>query len=159
MSIICETDNFIVKAATLPHVYVSREEGGHIQIKPKVPVHDRTQLSLDLATEYIFLSMVVGESMQSALGRRGINIGLVNYQEMGNWSVFKPEGPKMHMHLFGRAIDAAIQKYGEGVLLPHLDTGFYDAFEPLNGEDIIELRTDIEKLLESEKYKGRISLK
>lgn len=124
MSIICETDNFIVIAATLPHVYVSREEGGHIQIKPKVPVHDRTQLSLDLATEYIFLSMVVGEALQSALGRRGINIGLVNYQEMGNWSVFKPEGPKMHMHLFGRAIDAAIQKYGEGVLLPHLDTGF-----------------------------------
>jgi diadenosine tetraphosphate (Ap4A) HIT family hydrolase len=152
MALIFETENFVIKSAEVPHVYVSREEGGHIQIRPKVDVSDRTKLTLALATEYVKLSMVVGEAMKTALGRRGIDIGIVNYQDMGNWSVFNTDGPKMHMQIFGRARNAVVQKYGDAVSLPHLETGFYEGFEPLDEGDIRELRVEIERLLSAEKY-------
>ncbi|HSX02330.1 MAG TPA: HIT domain-containing protein [Candidatus Saccharimonadia bacterium] len=154
MALIYETPNFIIKSAEPPHVYVSREEGGHIQIKPKVAVSDRTKLSPELAIEYMKLSMVVGEAMKTALGRQGIDIGLINYQDMGNWSVFKPEGPKLHMHVFGRAKDAVKQKYGDAVSLPHLETGFYEDFQPLNDGDVRELRVEIERLMGTHKYQS-----
>jgi hypothetical protein len=100
------------------------------------------------------LSMVVGEALKLAMAKRGVDIGLVNYQDMGNWGVFKPEGPTLHMQIYGRATTATIQKYGDSVFLPHRETGFYDNFQPLNEEDIKEIRTDIENLLQSERYKN-----
>jgi diadenosine tetraphosphate (Ap4A) HIT family hydrolase len=154
MTVIYESDNFTIRAAELPHVYVSREEGGHIQIKPKVGVSDRTMLSPELAIEYMKLSMVVGEAMKTALGRRGIDIGLINYQDMGNWMAFKPGGPMMHMQIFGRAKNAIKQKYGDAVNLPHLETGFYRGFEPLNEGDIQELRTEINSIMNTPKYRS-----
>ncbi|HVQ43545.1 MAG TPA: hypothetical protein VMT30_01090 [Candidatus Saccharimonadia bacterium] len=154
MALIYETPNFIIKSAEFSHVYVDRREGGHIQIRPKVPVSDRTKLSPELAVEYVKLSMVAGEAMKLALGRRGIDVGLINYQDMGNWMVFKPEGPTLHMQLFGRARDAVKQKYGDAVSLPHLETGFYDGFEPLDEGDVRELRAEIERLMQTDKYRG-----
>ena len=58
------------------------------------------------------------------------------------------------MQIYGRATTATIQKYGDAVQLPHRETGFYDNFKPLDEEDIKEIRTDIEKLMATEKYKG-----
>lgn len=149
---IYETENFYIQAASRP--FIDRDEGGHIYIFPKVPVRDRTQLSPKLAIEYTKLSMVVGEAIKSAMARRGIDIGIVNYQDMGTWMVFKPEGPSLHMHIYGRATTAIIQKYGDAVQLPHRETGFYDSFKPLNDDDIAEIRSDIKKLLQSDKYKS-----
>lgn len=149
---IYETDNFYIQAASKP--FIDRAEGGHIYIFPKVPVRDRTQLPPKLAIEYTKLSMVVGEALKSAMARRGIDIGIVNYQDMGNWGVFKPEGPTLHMQIYGRATTATIQKYGDAVQLPHRETGFYDDFKPLNEDDIKEIRYDIENLLQSDKYKS-----
>lgn len=154
MNLIYETPDFIIKAAMPPHVYVSREEGGHIQIKPKVAVSDRTKLSPERAIEYMKLSMVVGEAMFNVLPGRGIDIGIINYQDMGNWSVFKPGGPTVHLHVFGRAKDAKVQKYGDAVSLPHLDTGFFDAFQPFNDEDVRLLHDEIARLLDTEKYRS-----
>ena len=148
---IYETKNFLIQAANKP--FIDRSEGGHIYIFPKSPVKDRTQLSPQLAVEYTKLSMVTGEALKSAMARRGVDIGIVNYQDMGNWGVFKPEGPTLHMQIFGRASTATIQKYGDAVQLPHRETGFYDNFKPLDDEDITALRTDIEKLMQTEKYK------
>lgn len=150
MGLIFETDNFSVQSADRP--FVDRKEGGHVLIWPKEKVTDRTQLPPKLAIEYMKLSMVAGEAMKSALSRRGIDIGIVNYHDMGNWSVFKPEGPTLHMQIFGRAKTATIQKYGDAVYLPHRESGFYDNFQPLDEEDIRELRIDIEKLMKTEKY-------
>lgn len=96
--------------------------------------------------------MVVGGALKSAMARRGVDVGIVNYQDMGNWGVFKPEGPTLHMQVYGRATTATIQKYGDAVQLPHRETGFYDSFQPLNSEDIAEIKADIEQLLYSEKY-------
>lgn len=152
MAIIYETDNFVITSAERPHVYVDRAEGGNIRIKPKFAIRDRTQLSPELAIEYMKLSMLAGEALKSAMARRGVDIGLVNYQDMGNWSVFKPEGPTMHMQVFGRATTATIQKYGDAVQLPHLETGFYETFEPLDAEDVKEINADIIMLIQSEKY-------
>ncbi|MGB3072808.1 MAG: hypothetical protein WBB68_00940 [Candidatus Moraniibacteriota bacterium] len=98
------------------------------------------------------LSMVVGEALVSAMSRRGVDIGIVNYQDMGNWGVFKPEGPTLHMQIYGRAKTAVHQKYGDAVQLPHRETGFYDDFNPLDSEDMKEIAADIEKLLRSDKY-------
>lgn len=145
------TANFEIQAAIRP--FIDREEGGHIYIFPKVPVRDRTQLSPALAIEYTKLSMVVGEALKSAMKRRGVDIGIVNYQDMGNWGVFKPEGPTLHMQIYGRATTATIQKYGDAVQLPHRESGFYNKFKPLDEEDIRELQVDIAALLASDKYR------
>ncbi|MFA6119695.1 MAG: hypothetical protein WC688_07265, partial [Parachlamydiales bacterium] len=79
-------------------------------------------------------------------------IGRINYQDNGNWSVFKPEGPYLHIHLYGRAKSAKIQKYGDAVYLPQRETGFYDKFEPLNDGDIAEIKKQIEEISKQEKY-------
>jgi diadenosine tetraphosphate (Ap4A) HIT family hydrolase len=146
-----ETANFEVAAAKRP--FIDRTEGGHLYIFPKTPVRDRTKLSPKLAIEYTKLSMVVGEALKSAMARRGVDIGIVNYQDMGNWGVFKPAGPTLHLQIYGRATTATIQKYGEAVQLPHRESGFYDTFQPLNAEDIAEIKADIEQLLLTDKYR------
>ncbi len=150
-NIIWETENYIIQAPERP--FVDRQEGGHIRILSKLPVSDRTKLTPKQAIEYMKLSMVAGQAMTNVLKMQGIDIGIVNYQEMGNWSVFKPEGPIMHMHIFGRAKTATTQKYGEAVLLPQRDTGFYDDFKPLNQKEIKEIGVEIGRLLQTDKYK------
>lgn len=152
MSVIYETENFILETREQP--FVDRSEGGHIRIWSKLKISDRTQLTAQQAVEYTKLSMLGGEALTTILKKQGIDIGIVNYQEMGNWSVFKPEGVIMHMHIFGRAKTAVTQKYGEAVLLPQRDTGFYDEFEPLNDNDIVLMRNEIERLLTTDKYKN-----
>lgn len=147
---IFETEDFYIQAASRP--FIDRAEGGHVYLFPVSPVRDRTELSPPLAIQYTKLSMVVGEALVSAMRRRGVDIGIVNYQEMGNGGVFREEGPTLHMHIYGRAITATMQKYGEAVQLPNRQTGFYDSFKPLSSEDIREIRKDIELLLSSDKY-------
>ncbi|MBW4061357.1 hypothetical protein HJC99_02185 [Candidatus Saccharibacteria bacterium] len=90
--------------------------------------------------------------MVTALGRQGIDIGIINYQDMGNWRVFKAGGPTLHLHVLGRAKNATIQKYGDAVYLPHRDSGYYDEFRPLDDGDRDELARDIEHLLKTPKY-------
>lgn len=150
---IYETDNFEIKTADRP--FVDRLEGGHILIFPKTSVRDRTKLSSSLAVEYMKLSMIAGEALVTAMKRRGVDIGLVNYQDMGNWGIGTKEGPTLHMQIFGRATTATHQKYGEAVSLPRRETGFYDSFKPLNDEDVAEIRLDIDKLLQTDKYQSK----
>lgn len=144
MTVIFETENFRVVAPNKPHV--DREDGGHIKIEPKVPVEDRTKLSAPLAKEFMMLTMVAGEAMAIALRKRGIDIERINYQDMGNWV------PAFHLQVYGRARSAKIQKFGEAVLLPQRGTGFYDAFKPLNGEDIAAIKKEMGRLMQTEKY-------
>lgn len=150
MSIIYETSNFIVEAVQSP--LVTRKDGGHISISPKVRLDNRTLLSPKLAIEQMRLTMLIGEAMTLGLNNRGIDIGRINYQDNGNWGVFKPEGPFLHVHLYGRAKSATIHKYGEACDFPFRETGFYDNFEPLNQEDIAEIKKQIDLLLQKEQY-------
>jgi len=150
MALIYQTENYLVEAPEQP--LVTRRDGGHITITPKVPVCDRTQLAPALAIELMFLTTLVGEAMTIALKSRGIDIGRVNYQDNGNWGVFKPEGPHLHYHLYGRAKDATVQKYGEACNFPFRETGFYDKFESLNEGDVLVIQQEIERLMALEKY-------
>ncbi|HSA83894.1 MAG TPA: HIT domain-containing protein [Patescibacteria group bacterium] len=146
MALIYETPHFIIESAEQP--FVSREEGGHIRIMPKVKVEDRTKLSPELAKELMKFSMIVGEAMKVGMEKCGVELGRINYQDMGNW------GPTLHLHIFGRAKTAIKQKFGEAVSLPKRDTGFYDTFKPLDEKDRSIIKQEIEKLVETEKYKN-----
>lgn len=150
MTIIWKSKNFTVQAVNPPHV--TRTDGGHIVIQPKIPVTDRAQLSPALAIELMRLTMVVGEAFTVALNQRDVDIGRINYQDNGNWGVRKTEGPKLHIHLYGRAKSAKTQKYGDALHLPHPETGFYKNCKPLNAGDIAAVRAEIEKLFLQPKY-------
>ena len=152
MASLYETENFIIEAPE--HPLVSRTDGGHITITPKVRIVDRTQLSPKLASELMYLTMLIGEAMTIGLISRGIDIGRINYQDNGNWGVFKPEGPYLHYHLYGRAKSARVHKYGEACYFPLRETGFYDQFEPLNSEDLEAIRKQIILLLREKKYQS-----
>lgn len=147
MTLIFKTKNFIIEAPDKP--LIDRDDGGHIKITPKVKVVDRQHLSKKLANELMHLTIIVGKAMTEAMIKRGVDIGRINYHDDGNWSVFKPEGPYLHYHLFGRAKSAKHQKYGEAVYHP-LRTAhpeFYKDYKPLNEGDIKAIRKLIIKQL------------
>lgn len=150
--VIFETETFAVEVPEKP--FVDRADGGHLRIMSKLKVKDRTELSLEQTIEYALLSEIVGKALELAMTERGVEIGNVNWQEMGNWSVFKPEGITLHMHIFGRAKQAKTQKYGEAVKLPFRDTGFYDGFQKLSQDDIAAIKAEIAMLLRLEKYQA-----
>ena len=152
MVLIYATENFIAEAVEKPHV--TRTDGGHIKISPKVTCLDRQALSPAHSVEMMRLTTLVGEAMVSAMKRQGIDIGRINYQDNGNWTVFRPEGSYLHIHLYGRAKSAKIQPYGQACFFPHRDEkpGFYEKNEPLNEEDVKAIKEDISKLEKEERY-------
>lgn len=149
--LVYETVNFEVISADRPHV--DRRDGGHIKIVPKTRVEDRTKLSPELAHELMMLTMLVGEAMAVGLNQRGIDVGRINYQENGNWRVSHPDGPYLHLHIYGRARSASIQKFGDALRLPHRETGFYDNFVPLNREDVDAIRREINRMLSEARFR------
>lgn len=150
--IILETTTFCVEVPESP--FVDRNDGGHLRIMSKIKVKDRTELNMEQTVEYALLSEVVGKALELGMTKRGIEIGNVNWQEMGNWSVFKPEGITLHMHIFGRAKNAKVQKYGEAVQLPFRDTGFYEGFEKLDKDDVLAIKQNLNNMLGKEKYRS-----
>jgi len=147
MSTIFETPYFLVVVPTAPPV--TRKDGGHIIIAPVSKIKDFTSLTPAQAIELIWLQMVVGEAMTQGLRERGINIGRINYQINGNWF------PEFHLHLYGRAVDATVQKYGEALYLPKSNRYLYESNEPLTTEDTALIRKKIQELLLHEKYVGK----
>jgi hypothetical protein len=83
--LILETEYFSIFTPDLPHI--SRGDGGHLIINPKVTVADRTQLDRECAVELMKLTMVSGEAMKTVLTQRGVDIGRINYQDNGNWLI------------------------------------------------------------------------
>lgn len=148
--VICKTTTFNVEVPEQP--FVSREDGGHLRLMSTIKVKDRTELTYEQMIEYALLSEVIGKALKEGMTKQGIEVGNINWQEMGNWSVFKPEGITLHMHIFGRAINARTQIYGEAVKLPFRDTGFYDTFAKLNEDDIVTIQQQIAEILKQEKY-------
>ncbi len=147
--LIFETDNFQV--ITLGNPHLSRTDGGHLIIDPKIPVEDRTKLSPVLAKELIILTMVVGEAMKVGLGKNGIDLGRINYQDNGNWR------HELHIHLYGRAKGATNQQYGWALKFPLTAEAFereVGQLEPLTDQDVFDIQTEIKRLLQTEKYLG-----
>jgi hypothetical protein len=92
--------------------------------------------------------------MTTVMTKNGIEIGRINYQDNGNWSVFKPGGPKLHYHLYGRAIHAKIQRYGQSLYFPHKDEepGVYEGLKALNEKECLEIGEEMERLFGEERY-------
>ena len=146
--LIFESNHFNVITPEQPHV--SRSDGGHLIINPKVAVEDRTHLPRELAIELMKLTMVAGAAMKTVLSGRGIDIGRINYQDNGNWR------HELHVHLYGRARGATLQTYGHPLALPPTAAAFKATMgnlEPLNAGDIAALKAEIERLLVTEKYR------
>ncbi len=151
MSLIYETNNFIVEAFETPHV--TRTDGGHIRIKIKdESITDRTKASPEVAIEFIRLTMIVGEAMEIAMNNRDINVVKINYQDMGTWAFKTGKQPFFHIHIYGRAKDAKYQPFPESVYLPDRSTDFYDKFEPLNEGDVLEIQKQIQIIKNQDKY-------
>lgn len=147
--IIFESKFFVIESRNPPHN--SRQDGGHIVISPKVTIKDRTEMTAEQAKEFIKLTMIAGEAMVTAMGKQGIEIGRINYQDNGN---FKPH---FHLHLYARAKNATTQPFGTTFITPrtHADCKeYFKSLEPLNDEDVYLIRTEIERLLKTEKYRN-----
>ena len=149
---IYESENFFVEAVDKPHV--DRDDGGHIKIYPKIRSLNRQQLSPKYAIELMRFTIVVGQAMMKVMNEHGVDIGRINYQDNGNWPVFKPKGSYLHVQLYGRAKSAKIQKYGQACYFPHREEKpeYYENFKSLNKEDIKDMKIEIERLFEEEKF-------
>ena len=139
MTFIYETPNFLLETHDQPEI--DRLEGGHCKISPKVPVEDRTKLSPKHAIELMRFTIASGKAIQQAMEKIGVHIGRINYQENGNWK------PELHIHLYGRAIDAKMQKYGEPII-----PGHKPEYTPLNQEDIQRIQEELDILFQQEYF-------
>lgn len=147
-ALVLESPHFLIVAPGQPHV--SRHDGGHLIINPRMAVEDRTQLSREQAIELMKLTMVAGEAMKTVLTRKGIDIGRINYQDNGNWR------HELHVHLYGRARGATLQAYGQPLSLPPTAQAFREKMgnlEALRPDDIAELKAEMVRLLGTEKYR------
>ena len=148
MKLLFASRHFDVIAPGQPHV--SRSDGGHLIINPRVPVEDRTRLTREQAIELMKLTMVTGEAMKNVLTGRGIEIGRINYQDNGNWR------HELHVHLYGRARGATIQVYGQPLAFPPTAQAFKEQMgdlEPLTEDDIAALKAELTRLLATDKYR------
>lgn len=105
--LIVESDNFTLESHESAEV--SRTDGGHLVINPKISVSDRTELSPGLVKEMALLTNIAGRAMKDGLAEQGVKLGRINYQDNGNWR------SELHVHLYGRAIDATYHTYGEPI--------------------------------------------
>ncbi len=139
MAIIYETGHFVLESHETPEI--DRMEGGHMKISPKVPVEDRTCLTPCQAIELMRLSIASGEALKAAMAETGIDIGRINYQDNGNWK------PSLHVHLYGRAKTAVLQKYGEP-----FTPGHKEGYAPLNEDDIRRVHDVLTRLFADSRY-------
>ena len=146
--LVFESTHFYIITPEQPHV--SRGDGGHLIINPKVAVVDRTQLDRERAVDLMKLTMVAGEAMTTVLTRRGIDIGRINYQDNGNWRA------ELHVHLYGRARGATMQPFGHYLALPLTAQAFkaQAPLESLTADDVAALREEMTRLLVTEKYRA-----
>lgn len=156
MALIFETENFTVDAEDNP--LIDRLDGGHITINPKFKIGDRQHLNARQAIELMRLTIVAGRAMAIVMNRHGVDIGRINYQDNGNWSVLKPEGPQLHVHLYGRAKSARKQPYGQSCYFPHKNEQpeFYADLQSLNGTDIEAIKNEMELLFQLEKFSDAV---
>lgn len=71
----------------------------------------------------------------------GVNIGRINYQDNGNWK------PELHIHLYCRATDATMQKYGDPIV-----PGHRDEYKPLTEEDIKRVGEEVGMVFKEERF-------
>jgi diadenosine tetraphosphate (Ap4A) HIT family hydrolase len=142
MAIIYETSHFLLESKEKPEV--DRKDGWHLVINPKISVLDRTFLTPKQAIELMRLTIISGRAMVTGLWKRGISIGRINYQDNGNWR------KELHIHLYWRAVNSVFQKFGDPII-----SGYKPEYMPLDEEDIICIKEEIDTLLKLEELSDR----
>jgi len=129
--LIIQTDNFTLESHE--NAEVSRTDGGHLVINPKAPVKDRTELPVEQVVELALLTNIAGKAFKDGMAERGITLGRINYQDNGNWR------QELHVHLYGRAVNATYQTYGEPIKAPRRPEDKVPQ-TPLNTDDVAAIR-------------------
>lgn len=158
MPLILETTDFKVTGHDRAHH--SRENGGHIVIWPKQEYVHLSDMPLDHAASFMQLNQVVGEAFMNVGTANGLDVARINYACYGNWNYKEPsKNPVTHMSLYLRTWgekhpdnDASFQAFPEALYLPDRGTGYYDHFKPLTDQECKETKTEILRLLSTEKY-------
>lgn len=97
--------------------------------------------------------------------KKVIDIVRINYQDNGNWSYFPSmrKDPHIHVHLYVRSNnekhptgDKRFKAFPDALYFPFRDDApeYYESFKPYTDEDCKDIRDEIERLLDTEKYKG-----
>ena len=142
MMSIYETDHFILEAHSRPEI--DRLEGGHMKISPKQVFEDRSELTPEQSIELMRLTIVAGLALKHVMREAGVEIGRINYQDNGNWN------PTLHIHIYGRAKGAVMQKYGDPIT-----PGHKNEYAPLNAEDRKRIYTEIERLFKEDRFSNK----
>jgi diadenosine tetraphosphate (Ap4A) HIT family hydrolase len=131
-----------------------RDDGGHLILIKKEPVRDRSDLSWQEAVDFMRISMAVGKAMYEVLG-----IERMNYEDLGNWGLDDPGGPKMHLHFFGRAREQIHQIRGQHMFVYPKGHPIYKGhLNPFTSQDIQALRGTLAEILKEEKYRKMAEL-
>ena len=149
---IYEDEYFAVFSPPLP--LNCRDDGGHLILIKKDQVRDRSDLSWREAIDFMRISMAVGKAMYEVLG-----IERMNYEDLGNWGLDDPGGPKMHLHFFGRARQQTHQIRGHHIFLYPKGHPIYQGhLKPFTAEEIQALRNKVAEILKEDKYRKMASL-
>lgn len=162
MALIFETKDFLVETPDVkPHH--SRSNGGHVKVSPKIDIDHRQELPLDIAAGLMHLTIVAGEAVTNVMRANGIDVVRINYQDNGNWA-HRPDRNKknhLHVHLYVRSNgekhpdnDERFRAFPDALVFPGPDTNYYDNFEPLTEKDCHDIKQEILRLLETDKYKS-----
>ena len=142
MALIYETENFVLESHENPEI--CRDDGGHIKISPKRDFLDRTELSPKESIELMRLTIVSWLAMKDGMLKNWVEIWRINYQENWNWK------PHLHIHLYGRAVNAKHQKYWNPVV-----PGNKPEYKKLTGNDISAIREEIIQTFQLDKFSDK----
>ena len=124
------------------------EDGGHLIMVKREGVTDRSELTYMEAIDFMRVSMLVGKAMYQVLG-----VERVNYEDLANWGLDDPGGPKMHLHFFGRARRQIHQIRGQHLSLFPKGHPIYDGhLKPFSEDEAERLRVQIEEISHEEKH-------
>lgn len=157
--VIVETKSFCIFVPKQPHI--DRKDGGHICISAtRNGVYSLQDLSDAESFELSILQKITGQAMMEILNNVGIDIRLINYQINGNWTFFSPNRPLLHIHIYGRALSAKKQPFGESLYFPSKDVDFsyYEGNEPLSPSDCCGISRKIVEAITT-KYTKTITIK
>lgn len=147
MTQIFETKHFILNSRDKPQI--TRTDGGHICIDPKIPREVLSDFSKDELEEMILLQTMAGIAMMNGMKKSGIEIRRINYQINSNFNL------AFHLHLYGRAVSAKIQPFGQVIQAGPTKEEFLkqiEGLEALNYEDIRNIQDEIKKLLQTDRF-------
>lgn len=126
-----------------------RDDGGHLIMHKKDAVMDRSDMTAAEAVDFMRISMAVGRAMYEVL-----EIERMNYEDLGNWGVDHPDGPKMHLHFLGRAHRQIHQQRGHHIALFPQGHPIYEGhLKPLTDEHVQQLRHRVAEILKESKYR------